>query len=264
MYLRLAFAVAAHLEPEILLVDEVLAVGDASFQRKCLGKMGYVAEEGRTVLFVSHNMDAIRRLCPQSLLLEHGEVAAHGDSSSVVTRYLTRSGDRPAPGEWIDLSSAQRVGTGEARFVAVRYSGLDGAFGCRAHPDGPLELELTIVSDAPRSVGALAATIRTQGGTKLVNADIVSLGETVRLVEGSNDLRLRNEELHLNPGVYVLGLWIGHSFGKALDHVETALELEVVQTGSRGLGMTPTADGLVPCRFRLLRGPAAASGLEQP
>ena len=76
MYLRLAFAVAAHLEPEILLVDEVLAVGDAAFQKKCLGKMGDVAKTGRTVLFVSHNMGAIHHLCPRSILLEQGRIAA--------------------------------------------------------------------------------------------------------------------------------------------------------------------------------------------
>src|SRR5213075_1253153 len=74
MYLRLAFAVAAHLEPEILLVDEVLAVGDAEFQRKCLGRMSDVAREGRTILFVSHNMNAIQRLCSRCLLLEHGHL----------------------------------------------------------------------------------------------------------------------------------------------------------------------------------------------
>jgi lipopolysaccharide transport system ATP-binding protein len=72
MYVRLAFAVAAHLEPEILVVDEVLAVGDAAFQKKCLGKMGEVAQEGRTVLFVSHNMTAIKALCERCILLEEG------------------------------------------------------------------------------------------------------------------------------------------------------------------------------------------------
>jgi lipopolysaccharide transport system ATP-binding protein len=88
MYVRLAFAVAAHLEPEILLVDEVLAVGDAEFQKKCLGKMGDVAREGRTVLFVSHNMAAIRNLCARSVLLEDGRVAADGPSEDTVNRYL--------------------------------------------------------------------------------------------------------------------------------------------------------------------------------
>ncbi|MBI4917336.1 MAG: ABC transporter ATP-binding protein [Acidobacteria bacterium] len=88
MYLRLAFAVAAHLEPEILLVDEVLAVGDAAFQKKCLGKMGDVSRQGRTVLFVSHNLAAVRYLCPSTLWLEGGGVHLHGPSEAVVREYL--------------------------------------------------------------------------------------------------------------------------------------------------------------------------------
>jgi lipopolysaccharide transport system ATP-binding protein len=89
MYLRLAFSVAAHLEPEILLVDEVLAVGDAAFQKKCLGKMGDVAQQGRTVLFVSHNMDAISALCSSAILLDQGELVHSGTSGEVVNRYLS-------------------------------------------------------------------------------------------------------------------------------------------------------------------------------
>jgi len=88
MHMRLAFAVAAHLEPEILLVDEVLAVGDAAFQQKCLGKMGEVAREGRTVLFVSHNMASIQRLCQSAILLESGRMLACGTVPDVVQRYL--------------------------------------------------------------------------------------------------------------------------------------------------------------------------------
>jgi len=92
MYVRLAFAVAAHLEPEILIVDEVLAVGDAQFQKKCLGKMGDVAREGRTVLFVSHNMSAIRQLCPRSMLLENGRILQAGPASEVIDSYLQSTG----------------------------------------------------------------------------------------------------------------------------------------------------------------------------
>ncbi len=88
MYVRLAFAVAAHLDPEILLVDEVLAVGDFKFQEKCLGKMGEVASQGRTVLFVSHNLGSIQRLCPKALLLEQGSVISWGTTTDVVTDYL--------------------------------------------------------------------------------------------------------------------------------------------------------------------------------
>ncbi len=88
MYVRLAFAVAAHLEPEILVVDEVLAVGDSEFQKKCLGKMRDVAKEGRTVLFVSHNMQAIRQLCQRAILIEAGSAIADGKSDEVIQRYL--------------------------------------------------------------------------------------------------------------------------------------------------------------------------------
>src|SRR5207244_2359319 len=88
MQMRLAFAVAAHLEPEILLVDEVLAVGDLSFQKKCLGKMGEVARGGRTVLFVSHNMGAVRTLCQRGILIEDGKIRADGDAESVVEAYF--------------------------------------------------------------------------------------------------------------------------------------------------------------------------------
>jgi lipopolysaccharide transport system ATP-binding protein len=94
MYLRLAFAVAAHLEPEILLVDEVLAVGDAAFQRKCLGKMSDVAHSGRTVLFVSHNMEAVQRLCPRTVWLDAGRVVADGDTGDVLSAYLAAGAER--------------------------------------------------------------------------------------------------------------------------------------------------------------------------
>ncbi|MHB8643764.1 MAG: ABC transporter ATP-binding protein [Gaiellaceae bacterium] len=94
MYVRLAFAVAAYLEPEILFVDEVLAVGDAAFQRRCLGKMGEVASSGRTVVFVSHNMSAVARLCTRAFLLEGGHVTADGTPREVIERYLTQGAQR--------------------------------------------------------------------------------------------------------------------------------------------------------------------------
>ena len=97
MYLRLAFAVAAHLEPDILLLDEVLAVGDAEFQKKCLGVMEGIAGSGRTVLFVSHNLGVVENLCPRTLLLERGRIAADGPSREVVARYLAAAGDGALP-----------------------------------------------------------------------------------------------------------------------------------------------------------------------
>ncbi len=96
MYVRLAFAVAAHLEPEILIVDEVLAVGDAEFQKKCLGKMHEVSRGGRTVLFVSHNMGAIQALCSRALWLDQGQVRCDGEATDTINRYLAQAGTAPA------------------------------------------------------------------------------------------------------------------------------------------------------------------------
>jgi lipopolysaccharide transport system ATP-binding protein len=118
MYLRLAFAVAAHLEPEILIVDEVLAVGDARFQKKCLAKMQDVGQKGRTVLFVSHNMPAVLRLCQRVVLLEEGRVVADGSPHNVVRQYLSAGTNTPALREWLDPAKAP--GGETARLRAVR------------------------------------------------------------------------------------------------------------------------------------------------
>lgn len=106
MYMRLAFAVAAHLEPEILLVDEVLAVGDDLFQKKCLGKMAQIAGEGRTVLFVSHNMPAVTSLCPRTILIESGRIIQDGKSTDVISYYLNTGGGAMAYREWPDIATA--------------------------------------------------------------------------------------------------------------------------------------------------------------
>jgi lipopolysaccharide transport system ATP-binding protein len=120
MYLRLAFAVAAHLEPEILIVDEVLAVGDASFQTKCLGKMEDVRRQGRTVLFVSHNMNAITRLCQRTILLEAGGIIADAPSHQVVRKYLESGIGLSATREWPDPEKAPGGSIVRLRAVRVR------------------------------------------------------------------------------------------------------------------------------------------------
>jgi lipopolysaccharide transport system ATP-binding protein len=124
MYVRLAFAVAAHLQPEILVVDEVLAVGDASFQKKCLGKMQNVASGGRTVLFVSHNMAAITRLCSRAILLSHGTVAADGPVSKVAAIYAGGTkGESPTE---IDFRQTSKIpGSEHVRLLAARLLGTE-------------------------------------------------------------------------------------------------------------------------------------------
>jgi lipopolysaccharide transport system ATP-binding protein len=120
MYVRLAFAVAAHLEPEILVVDEVLAVGDAQFQKKCLGKMGDVAREGRTVLFVSHNMTAIKALCQNSILLAEGQISDQGNTNEVVDNYLNLSSHQATERIWEDPQNAP--GNDMIRFKSARVN----------------------------------------------------------------------------------------------------------------------------------------------
>ena len=117
MYMRLAFSVAAHLEPEILLVDEVLAVGDASFQKKCLGRMQELSGTGRTVLFVSHSMPSVLRLCPRVILLDGGHLTADGSGSHVVEEYMGRGGGA-AERQWLDASTAP--GDDRVRLKSVR------------------------------------------------------------------------------------------------------------------------------------------------
>ena len=125
MQVRLAFAVAAHLEPEVLIVDEVLAVGDARFQRKCLNKMQDVGQQGRTVLFVSHNIQAMTRLCERAILLESGQVVHDGSSQQVASGYLASDFGLNAAQEWPDPVTAP--GGEVARLRAVRVRTEDGS-----------------------------------------------------------------------------------------------------------------------------------------
>jgi len=139
MYVRLAFAVAAHLESEILLVDEVLAVGDASFQEKCLTKIGKVATQGRTILFVSHNMIAIQGLCSRVLLLESGTSAKDGDPDCVVSAYLTAHLPTVAERRWQDPRSAP--GNAHVRLHLARISPVNGQPSDPITPSTPLTVE---------------------------------------------------------------------------------------------------------------------------
>jgi len=248
MYVRLAFGVAAHLDPEILLVDEVLAVGDTAFQKKCLGKMGDVAKQGRTVLFVSHNMSAIQRLCPNSLFLENGQLVNHGSTDQVVNEYLSESGQTAKANHWVDVSRASRGGSGEVRFKAFKYD-LPTRDLMGLHSYDSLEISMELISDAPRSVGSVAVTLYDQHGTKLINADTLSLGLSFKFKEGLNIVSIRIDKVFLNSGVYTLGLWTADPIAGTFDHIEAAGRIEVFRPIDNGFGQTPNCDGLVPCSF---------------
>jgi ABC-type polysaccharide/polyol phosphate transport system ATPase subunit len=251
MYLRLAFAVAAHLRSEILIVDEVLAVGDAEFQAKCLAKMQEVANEGRTILFVSHNLNAIQRMCPRSILLEGGRLAGDGATADVLRQYLALSPESSEPARWLDTSRLQRTGTRETCIEAVEYRSGNAAIGEHAYPDGPLEVRLRLVSDSARTVGGFGLSLHDEDGTALVTVDTISTGLVTTLERGPNVVGLRIQSLHLNPGVYHVALWARGPLGRLVfDRIESAFTLRVVDP--HPAISRPRAGGPTTCEFQVL------------
>jgi lipopolysaccharide transport system ATP-binding protein len=145
MYVRLAFSVAAHLEPEILLVDEVLSVGDAAFQKKCLGKIGEAAKGGRTILFISHNMIAVQALCERALLIQEGCLAMTGSAHNVIEHYLDNHRENVAERSWSDPRKAP--GNSLARLCNVRLFNNQGIISSEINSDDPFSIQVTYMNN---------------------------------------------------------------------------------------------------------------------
>lgn len=194
MYVRLAFAVAAHLEPEILVVDEVLAVGDAEFQKKCLGKMQDVSRGGRTVLFVSHNMAAVTALCPRSILLADGVIVTDGDSDSVIQQYLSTSDDLLTAEFSSDpsLPSITRVSVDAGE---LRNGSIDVSIDFRS--PWPLSPVPGIVVSAALGAAVFGSNTRMHKPTEVFPA----------VTNGRIKFILRDAPLH--HGTYTLSFWLG-------------------------------------------------------
>jgi lipopolysaccharide transport system ATP-binding protein len=227
MYLRLAFAVAAHLEPEILLVDEVLAVGDAAFQRKCLGRMSDVAREGRTVLFVSHNLAAVGRLCPRSLLLADGRVAADGPSAAVITRYLAALQPGVLSRSWDDPATAP--GDEYLRLLSVSLLGADGTAPQAFTQDVGLAVRLVYRVLQPLPSASVGFELRPESGPVAFatydadNPEWAGQGRAPGLYEA-----LCSVPPHLlNQGAYLLGVVAGIPHRRLCLREDDVLRLEV-------------------------------------
>ena len=193
MYMRLAFAVAAHLEPEVLIVDEVLAVGDIGFQKKCLQKMRDVGESGRTVLFVSHDMNAITRLCSRVIWLKEGSIAGDGDAAAIVAEYLNDQSNFGAEKEWsggVAVDSA-------ARLQRVRMRTVDGESEANFDIRKPIGIEMTYAVDQAGIVASPNIHIYNDQGVCLFVA--IDLDEKWR-----HEPRAK--------GVYTSTLWIPPNF----------------------------------------------------
>lgn len=251
MYVRLAFAVAAHLEPEILLVDEVLAVGDVAFQKKCLGKMGNIAGEGRTVMFVSHNMSAIQRLCMRTLVIKNGREVNFGNTGDVIPQYVTENFPNVAsPGQWISLTSLQRNGSGELRFEKIRYEGNNSTANYAAITDGAIEFVASFELCSPMDVDSVALTFYDHYGNKLINMDTLASGIISHFDPANHYIQFRIPRLNLNPGIYTIGLWAANIHGAAvqvLDHISAAFDIEIINIEENSLGYK--TDGLVACEY---------------
>jgi lipopolysaccharide transport system ATP-binding protein len=199
MYVRLAFAVAAHLEPEILIVDEVLAVGDAEFQKKCLGKMKDVAGHGRTILFVSHNIGAVSSLCSKGLYLKNGIVHFAGDINKTISSYLEDTKINGA-----GLAECRLLGMGQkVRFLKIEIDAKDGVV--RTGDDLVFNLEVLALDDVSNCI--LGVTFFTNAGVAI--ATMLSSPEINLKTSGKISYRITIHDMPLVPGNYYAGFSIG-------------------------------------------------------
>ena len=234
MYLRLAFAVAAHLEPEILIVDEVLAVGDASFQNKCIGKMGAVAREGRTVLFVSHNIAAVKSLCTRAILLDGGQVDCDGPVDEVVDRYITANSQVLKSGAIPE--NAERIGTGDAKLRLVQLANMS------CNPVSELyfgqPFRVTLAFDVLTEIRDLLVEVNIgkPDGTDVVLSTTVDDGQPpVDLTAGRYEVTA-DFDIVLLPGRYSIGLGIHRIDGMTIDFIRRVLDFRVLQVAQNGHG----------------------------
>lgn len=208
MYLRLAFAVAAHLQADIMVVDEILAVGDADFQRKCLGKMAEVERSGRTVLFVSHNLDAILRLCPRSIWLERGRVVADGPTQDVVDTYLASGVRRTAVSRYDDPADPVAL-------RAVTILDATGQASSLLRRDEPFVIDVEFEVDRAVPGLDLSLIVSNLRGVRVLDEAWSDTAPADRGQPGHYRAQLRVPPV-LATGEYTVGVWIGSAYESVL------------------------------------------------
>jgi ABC-type polysaccharide/polyol phosphate transport system ATPase subunit len=204
MYLRLAFGVAAHLDADILLVDEVLAVGDAEFQKRCLGRMAEIEHSGRTVVFVSHDLDAIQRLCGRAIWLEHGRVTAEGAPSEVIDRYL--GADLRRVGEVV-LAGRPEERVAVARVAVLNPAGVPADVLDR---DQGFRIEIDLVVSEPTTGLDVSTYVSNNRGVRIIDE---ALSDHRDLIGGTGTFRATvTIPPVLNVGEYSVGIWVGSGY----------------------------------------------------
>ena len=242
MYMRLAFAVAAHLEPDVLLVDEVLAVGDAAFQAKCLGKMESISREGRTVIFVSHNMSAVATLCERAILLDQGRLAMDGTVDAVVAHYLATA---PRPKDIAQRTD--RTGTGAVRASGLSFHNPDGSAARALASNHPVQIAIDVIV-APGAAGkslSVVLVVCDRSDTRLFSLHSEWQGAQLRLHGPRGRLLcFLPQGFPLIPDHYSMILAIV-SNGIVADKMSHAAHFEIVSNDVFGTGAVPTV-GLGP------------------
>ena len=241
MYVRLAFAVAAHLEPEILIIDEVLAVGDAAFQKKCLGKMGDVAtNEGRTVLFVSHNMSTVRALCQKAYLLNSGEIQYRGSTSGAIDLYMQSVKSLMMSDATSLEARSDRTGDGSAKMVAIHIEDLNSRG--VIYSNSRLRFTIDYRSDTALSYPQFRVTIyddNTNIGVFLLNSDFVN--DLPQTLPAAGRVTCITDPINLTPGRCYVNLTLLKR-GTIADYIQYATYFDVQAEDVYGTGKLPDRD----------------------
>jgi lipopolysaccharide transport system ATP-binding protein len=233
MYMRLAFAIAAHLEPEILVIDEVLAVGDIDFQKKCLGKMGDVAKQGRTVLFVSHNMAAIQSLCSRAVLLNSGRVTCVGPVRDVVKNYFSEGEELNS----IPLNQRlDRAGDGSARLVSIRVESADA--GSVIHSTSRLKVTLDYESDKQLQHPIFLVSVNDPAGSGIFLLNSEGANGLPDILPAHGSITCVTDPINVTPGRCSVNVALLK--GRVIaDHVQSAMCFEVEADGAYGSKVPP-------------------------
>ncbi len=249
MYVRLAFAVAAHLEPEILVVDEVLAVGDIQFQKKCLSKMETAATEGKTILLVSHNMASILSISTKSMLMADGKLIEEGPSQEIVRRYQTSFLSK-ALGQ-TDLSNVERYGNGKAQFCSIVMKALNHHGESLPFPETGCDIAFEMHIKAREEIHhvAVAVIVYDELGNRLTDVNTLIKGEALSLKAGQQaavKFLLRN--VRLKPDVYTVGLWLGVINLEDIDGIRYATSFRM-EAKKEDILYTRPFPGVYACEF---------------
>lgn len=257
MRLRLGFAVAAHLDAEILLVDEVLAVGDAEFQKKCLNTMSSIQDTGRTVLFVSHNMAAVENLCSRVIWVENGGIKNDGDSGEIIRRYMSAFSSAQQAG--YDFTQMEnRTGAGGIRFTGMEFLDCNGTPKALIRSGEKMTVRLYYRAEQEVINPHFGLDLLTESGIMIGSINTWSAGfEIPRLPEGRGHMELEVDSLNLLPGRYSVSLWLAR-VGLYYDRLDYCANLDVEMSDfyGTGRGMDKRYFGYVafPCRWKHFNG----------